>query len=118
MKNNILLFSPSVAKNTQGYYWFDIREANIAKKEELNLPKCHVLIRIVSDKFILVDWEDFKALLKNPKTEIKTGKHAWEIRIEEHFSILRNKRSKDTFISVQCLEKQAVIEKFENEIKG
>lgn len=97
--HGLAVLSPAVQKNSQGYFWFDIREANIEKMMALSPESCFLLIRIVPSSFILCRFSEIQKLFTVSKTE-KTGKKAWEFVIENAFSKIKNKRSPKDFIEV------------------
>lgn len=111
-REGMLVFSPAVAKNSQGYYWFDIREANIERKNDLSPSMCLLLVRIVPDKFIVCHFERIKNICVAPKTE-PSGKKKWEFLLIEGFSKIKNRHT-DAAFATKVLDRRAVLE----EIKG
>jgi len=103
----LLVFSPGVAENTNGHYWFDIREANIERKNNYLEANCFLLLRVVPDKFILCRFDKIEKILISPK--VSNGKKAWEFHIIDGFSKIKNRRT-DDFIHVQLIDKYKVIE--------
>jgi len=59
------ILSPSVSKNVNGGYWFDLREVNLDKINENSL----ILVRIVPDLFIIEPIKSIYSLL--PKQEME-----------------------------------------------
>ena len=102
-----MFFSPAVAKNSQGYYWFDIREANIERKDALSVEECLLLIRIVPNKFILCSFNDIRNLLDTPKIE-RSGKKKWEFLLTDGFTKIKNRNS-DSAFSVNTVDKNDIL---------
>jgi len=107
-RSDLLVFSPAVALNGNGSYWFDIREVNLEKRRELARPRCILLLRIVPDIFIVCEFSELEKILIKP--EPSYGKHKWSFYIEKGFSRIRNKKS-DDFIPVSAIDKAAIMEK-------
>jgi hypothetical protein len=107
---DIFVFSPAVSKNSQNYYWFDIREINIERMHNLKPKLCIVLIRIVPNIFVVCQYIDIQKLFTNPKTE-QNGKKAWEFIIEDCFSKIKNRHSAK-YINVHPLDKMELLVKF------
>ncbi|MGL4208906.1 MAG: hypothetical protein ACRCTY_05915 [Candidatus Adiutrix sp.] len=106
-REDLLVFSPAVKENSKRYYWFDIREANIDKMLARSPEKCMLLVRIVPDKFILCPFDQIEPLLVSPK-KAHAGKKAWEFRIENEFTVIRNWKSKDK-TQVKLIAKERII---------
>jgi hypothetical protein len=103
----LLVFSPGVAKNKDGHYWFDIREVNIERKNIYAEANCLLLLRIVPDKFIMCRFDKIEEILKYPK--VSNGKKAWAFHIIDEFRKIKNRRT-DIFIHVQPFDKCKIIE--------
>ena len=58
-KEAISIISPSVAQNSTGGYWFDLRKVNL---DRLSI-NAYLLVRVVPDKFILIALSDIKSLV-------------------------------------------------------
>ena len=63
-KNAVFILSPAVAENTQGRYWFDIREAilsyvNVSDKADSTI----IFIRIVPDRFIVLGLSELRTIM-------------------------------------------------------
>ena len=106
-RSGLLVFSPAVAKNSQGYYWFDIREANIERKHTLSAEECLLLIRIVPDKFILCTFDDIQNIFDTPKIE-RSGKRKWEFLLTDGFTKIKNRNS-DSAFSVHVMDKNGIL---------
>ena len=53
------IISPSVAQNSTGGYWFDLRRVNIYRLS----TDAHLLVRVVPDQFILISLSDIESLI-------------------------------------------------------
>lgn len=109
-KDSQFYISPAVAKNSQGYYWFDIRQATLDYISKFDIAHCKIIIRIVPDLFIYIEWTNMDALLENPKIE-KTGLMKWEFLLQKSFTIVKNRNS-EAQLSVHPLNKQEFEFKF------
>lgn len=107
-RDSLVILSPAVAKNTQNYYWFDIREANIRRIEEMELKLEYLLLRIVPDRFILCSFEYIKTILTEPKIE-KAGTKKWEFIIGGELSTIKNRNAKNDILSVKPSTKEQII---------
>ncbi|WP_394141912.1 hypothetical protein [Vibrio chagasii] len=58
-KEAISLISPSVAQNSTGGYWFDLRKVNLDRLS----TNAYLLVRVVPDQFILITLSDIKSLI-------------------------------------------------------
>lgn len=110
-KNKLLVFSPAVSRNSQGYYWFDIRESNLEKKKLLMPDYCFLLVRIVPEKFILCPFELIELMLIAPK-EAYAGKKAWEFVLIDNFTAIKNRRSGDK-VDVRLASRAQIIKQLE-----
>ena len=106
-RRGLLIFSPAVTKNSQGYYWFDIREANIDKMSAISPEKCILLVRIVPDKFILCPFSRVQNIFDAPKIE-RSGKKKWEFLLVDGFTKVKNRNSDSSF-SVSIVTKEAIL---------
>jgi len=104
-KNNYIL-SPSVSKNKNGKYWFDIREINL-NKVTLN---SFLLIRIVPDLFIHVKIESLSYLLSKRLMDNRPHSgNVWGIHLEinemKSSGYLFNVKDRDHKLRVSLLNK-------------
>ena len=106
-KDSLLLFSPTVAKNSRGYYWFDIREANLERMNALSPSECLLVIRIVPDKFIVCPFAQIQKISEAPRIEA-SGKRKWEFLLVENFSKVKNRHSPAAFTTC-VLDKHAAL---------
>ena len=53
------IISPSVAQNSTGGYWFDLRRVNLDRLS----TDGHLLVRVVSNQFILIALSDIESLI-------------------------------------------------------
>jgi hypothetical protein len=97
-REGLLVFSPAVAKNSQGYYWFDIREVNIERKNEFSPSVCLLVVRIVPDQFIVCPFEQIQSICEAPKTE-SSGKKKWEFLLVEGFTKIKNRHTDAAFVT-------------------
>lgn len=58
-KEAISVISPSVAQNSTGGYWFDLRKVNLDRLS----TNAYLLVRVVPDQFILITLSDIKNLI-------------------------------------------------------
>ncbi|MEZ8215839.1 hypothetical protein ACED61_20460 [Vibrio sp. 1F148] len=58
-KEAISVISPSVAQNSTGGYWFDLRKVNLDRLS----TNAYLLVRVVPDQFILITLSDIKSLI-------------------------------------------------------
>lgn len=59
IKGAISIISPSVAQNSTGGYWFDLRRVNLKRLS----ADAYLLVRVVPDQFILMALSDIESLL-------------------------------------------------------
>lgn len=59
IKDAISIISPSVAQNSTGGYWFDLRKVNLARLS----ANAYLLVRVVPDLFILMKLSDIECLI-------------------------------------------------------
>lgn len=103
-KNAAFILSPAVAENTQGRYWFDIREAilsyiNVSEKSDLTI----VFIRIIPDRFIVLKLPELQTIMATHSKVEKTGSKVWSFEIKNKFSVIANKRSPTELLTVKAI---------------
>lgn len=107
-REDLLIFSPAVGKNSQGYYWFDIREANIERMNDFSPSVCLLVVRIVPDRFIVCPFEQIQGICEAPKTE-SSGKKKWEFLLIDGFTKIKNRHTDATF-AAYALDRRAALE--------
>lgn len=111
------ILSPAVSKNTNGKYWFDIRETNLNKINSNSL----LLVRIVPDLFILETIGSISSLLsKQLMSNRPRSGNVWGIYIDLkkllNSTFLYNINNTSNKISTKLLKKTDINEAV-NEIK-
>ncbi len=104
---NDFILSPAVAENTNGKYWFDIREINLNHINSNSL----LLVRIVPDLFILETINSISPLLSQQVMDNRPNSgDVWGIHIDLKKSLnsalLYNKKNPDNKISTKLLKRQ------------
>lgn len=108
---NDFILSPAVAENTNGKYWFDIREVNL---NHIN-SKSLLLVRIVPDLFILETIKSISSLLSKQVMDNRPNSgNVWGIHIDlkksSNSALLYNIKNTDHKISTRLLRKTAINE--------
>lgn len=105
-KNSLSLLSPAVSENTNGRYWFDIREVNLNRLR----PNARLLIRVVPDLFVLATLSEIAELLSERlKDHRPNSGYVWGIELQ--FSVtkksvdLSNIKDSDLKIRVPLISK-------------
>ena len=112
------ILSPAVAKNTNGKYWFDIREVNLNR---IN-PNSLLLVRIVPDMFILEEIKSVSSLLSKELMDNRPNSgNVWGIHIEmrelQNSAFIFNIKDIDNKLTTKLLEKSEInkaFNRFEN----
>ncbi|MBY8270036.1 hypothetical protein KW521_11735 [Vibrio fluvialis] len=80
------IISPSVAQNSTGGYWFDLRRVNLDRLS----TDAHLLVRVVPDQFILIALSDIESLITKELMDNRPHSgDVWGIKID--FDKSRNK---------------------------
>jgi hypothetical protein len=108
--NNKYIISPSVAENTNGKYWFDLREVNLNR---LN-SEAVLLLRIVPDLFIVQRISSLDSLLKTDVMDCRPNSgNVWGLNVKMDLmtkkAFLFNVKNPDLTISVPLITKNDVV---------
>lgn len=115
-RDDLLVFSPAVGKNSQGYYWFDIREANIERMAKFSPSVCLLVVRIIPNRFIICPFERIQNICEAPKTE-PSGKKKWEFLLVDGFTKIKNRHT-DAAFATQALDRYAALEAVKGIVNG
>jgi len=107
------ILSPSVAKNTNNKFWFDIREVNLNRINSNTL----LLVRIVPDLFILLGINAIASLLSKETMENRPHSgNVWGIHIDMSKSsgkvFLSNKTNPCIKVPVELINKKNILHEF------
>lgn len=111
--NENFIISPSVAENTSGKYWFDLREVNLDRVNS----EAILLIRIVPDLFILEPIKSIQDLLQLSVMDCRPNSgNVWGINIKMDIpsgkASLFNVKSPDLVVATSVIEKADIIQKY------
>jgi len=111
------ILSPAVAKNTNGKYWFDIREVNLNQINSTAL----LLVRIVPDLFILETIESISSLLSKKTMDNRPNSgNVWSIYIDleksTNSALLYNIKNMSNTIPTKLLKINEVVREIKNNI--
>ena len=110
-QKDIFILSPSVAKNQQGYYWFDIREKILSQFDPKIYKTFHCIIRIVDVGFLSFPFQKIqKIMTKESKIEKPSKNKVWSFKIQNDFSIIVNRKSVNDKISVIVKSENEIVE--------
>ncbi|MFA0436907.1 hypothetical protein [Vibrio breoganii] len=78
-KEAICVISPSVAQNSTGGYWFDLRKVNLDRLS----TNAYLLVRVVPDQFILIALSDIKSLIAEELMDNRTHSgDVWGVKMD------------------------------------
>lgn len=103
------ILSPAVAENTNGKYWFDVRQVNLNRINESSL----LLVRIVLDLFILESLPDLSSLFSMQVMDNRPNSgNVWGIHIDmdiaANTALLFNIKNPGNRIAAKLLNKKEV----------
>jgi len=112
-KGNDYILSPAVAENTNGKYWFDVREVNLNRVNTESL----LLVRIVPNLFILEKLKSISSLLsKNVMDNRPNSGNVWGININMQEALntafLFNIRNRNNRVKTKLFNKEDVMNYF------
>tara|TARA_R110001583_G_scaffold141920_1_gene294203 strand:+ start:64 stop:507 length:444 start_codon:yes stop_codon:yes gene_type:complete len=113
-ENNFIL-SPAVAENTNGKYWFDLRESNLNRIND----NAVLLVRIVPDLFILKKLSEIKELLSTKVMDNRPNSgNVWGIYIDIERSMkkaaLFNGKNLEYKVPVNLLKKDSIENEYQS----
>jgi len=105
--------SPAVAENTNGKYWFDVREVNLNRINSSSL----LLVRIVPDLFILETIKSISSLLSKQVMDNRPNSgNVWSIHMDLNASsnnvFLYNIKSPNNKLTTKLFKKSEIKEAF------
>ncbi len=101
-----IILSPAVAKNQQGYYWFDIREAIISQYNPDQYNKFMVVVRVIPNRFIAFNFLELKRIMDTESKTENKRKKVWSFVIDNGFTVIKNKKSGESIEVCQISEKE------------
>lgn len=107
------ILSPAVAENTNGRYWFDLREVNLNRVKVSSDPL--LLVRIVPDQFILEKIKNLSVLLSDDVMDNRPNSgNVWGIHIDlkasSNSALMYNIKNKGVKITTKLLKKTEISE--------
>lgn len=99
-----ILISPSVSINSNGKYWFDVRQAIIDR--EIAINSC--LIRIVPDRLILIKMIELNEILTTPYKKDADGNMTWGFEINFKNQVIINKKNKSISLKINVVNELSI----------
>lgn len=99
-----IVLSPAVSKNSNGTYWFDVRQAILDR--EIVIDTC--LIRIVPDKYIVLKMIELKTILNAPYKCEDSGNVTWGFELDPIKQIIFNKKDKSLNLKVTVVDEYTI----------
>jgi hypothetical protein len=115
---NDFILSPAVAENSNGKFWFDVREVNLNRINSNSL----LLVRIVPDLFILDTLKNISPLLSKQVMDNRPNSgNVWGIHIDikksTNSAFLFNLKNPSNKIATKLLKKTEINQAFDTIIK-
>lgn len=113
-RDNILVFSPVVGQNTQGYYWFDIRQANLQRRDKISPAKIILLARVVPNIFVLAEFDKMQSMINVviPKRKDKAGS-IWGFIIDLKAHIIKSKDNTSFYKDCLINDRPGIVSAFQ-----
>lgn len=111
--NENYIISPSVAENTNGRYWFDLREVNLNR---VNF-EAMLLLRIVPNLFILQSINSIQVLLQQSVMDCRPNSgNVWSLNVKMNISSgkasLFNVKNPDLMVMTSLIEKADIVQRY------